>query len=151
MIGADGEQLGVVTPQEGIRIAQENELDLVEVAPSAIPPVCRIIDYSKFKYEQEKRAKEAKKKQKVTHLKEIKFYPKIGEHDYQVKLNHLKKFLGRGDKAKVTLYFRGREISHIDLGRRVLDRLASDLSDIAQMEASPKLEGRMLKLMFLPK
>lgn len=126
-------------------------MDLVEIAPAASPPVCRVMDYSKFKYEQEKRVKEAKKKQKVVHIKELKFNPKIEEHDYQVKLSHLQRFLKRGDKTKVSLYFRGREITHMDLGRKVLERLAKDLSEIAEMEAPPRLEGRTMKVMFIPK
>ncbi|MFH1853793.1 MAG: translation initiation factor IF-3 [Candidatus Omnitrophota bacterium] len=151
LIGPSGEQMGVVPTRDAMLKAQEVGLDLVEVAPQAIPPVCRIMDYSKYKYEQEKKAKEARKHQKIVHLKEIKFKPNIEEHDYQVKLHHLKRFLTRGDKAKVTMVFRGREMSHIDIGKRVLDRITSDLADVGEMEKPPLKEGRSLTLNFLPR
>ena len=144
VIGDSGEQLGVMTVQEALKRAEEAGFDLVEVAPTAAPPVCRIIDYSRYKYEQEKREKEARKKQKVVHIKELRLGPKIGEHDYQFKLRYLEDFLKRGDKVKVTMMFRGREMAHIDLGRKILDRLASDISAIGEIEEAPRLEGRII-------
>ncbi len=143
--------LGVVSIQEGVRRAQEAGLDLVEVAPNATPPVCRIIDFSRYKYDQEKKEKEARKKQRIVHIKELRFGPKIGEHDYQVKLNFLQDFLKRGDKVKVTMIFRGREMAHIDLGRKILDRIASDVSSIGEVEQSPGLEGRFMNMVIRPK
>jgi len=146
VIGENGDQLGVMQVQDALKKAAEAGLDLVEIAPSANPPVCRIMDYSKYKYEQEKKEKEAHKKQRIVHLKEIRFGPKIGEHDYQFKLRYLKDFLNRGDKVKVTMMFRGREMAHIDLGRKILDRVASDISAIGEIEESPSLEGRFLNM-----
>lgn len=151
LIGPSGEQMGIVSTRDALQKAQEVGLDLVEVASQAVPPVCRIMDYSKYKYEQEKKAKEARKHQRVMHLKEIKFKPNIEEHDYQVKLHHLKKFLTRGDKAKVTMIFRGREMSHIDIGKRVLDRVIVDLVEAGELEAPPKKEGRSITLNFMPR
>ena len=146
VIGENGEQLGVMQTLDALKSAEEAGLDLVEVAPTVTPPVCRIIDYSKYKYEQEKREKEARKKQKIVHIKEIRMGPKIGEHDYQFKLRFLEDFLKRGDKVKVTMMFRGREMAHIDLGRKVLDRLASDISTVGEVEQSPRLEGRIFSM-----
>ena len=146
VIGENGEQLGVMQTLDALKRAEEAGLDLVEVAPTVAPPVCRIIDYSKYKYEQEKREKEARKKQRIVHIKEIRMGPKIGEHDYQFKLRFLEDFLKRGDKVKVTMMFRGREMAHIDLGRKVLDRLASDISAVGEVEASPRLEGRIFSM-----
>jgi len=137
--------------QDAIKRAEEAGLDLVEVAPTATPPVCRIIDYSRYKYEQEKREKEARKKQKVVHIKELRMGPKIGEHDYQFKLRNLGDFLKRGDKVKVTMMFRGREMAHVDLGRKILDRLASDISAIGEIEESPRLEGRIIGMIIRAK
>ncbi|MFH0771228.1 MAG: translation initiation factor IF-3 [Candidatus Omnitrophota bacterium] len=151
VIGADGEQLGVMAPEEGLRLAQQSGLDLVEVASQAKPPVCRIMDFSKYKYEQEKKAKEAKKKQHATHIKEIRIKPKIGDHDYQVKLNFIKKFLGHGDKVKISLIFRGREMAHPELGTRILERLSGDIADIAQIEKPPLREGRAIIMVVAPK
>jgi translation initiation factor IF-3 len=151
VIGADGEQLGVMAPEEGLKLAQQAGLDLVEVAPMAKPPVCRIMDFSKYKYEQEKKEKEAKKKQHAIHIKEIRLKPKIGDHDYQVKLGFVKKFLERGDKVKVTLIFRGREMAHMELGTRVLDRLKTDIADVAQIEKPPLREGRAIIMIVGPK
>ncbi|MDP2942132.1 MAG: translation initiation factor IF-3 [Candidatus Omnitrophota bacterium] len=151
VIGADGEQLGVMAPEEGLKLAQQAELDLVEVAPQAKPPVCRIMDFSKYKYEQEKKEKEAKKKQHATHIKEIRLKPKIGDHDYQVKLGFVKKFLARGDKVKVTLIFRGREMAHMELGTRVLERLKADIAEVAQIEKPPLREGRAIIMIVGPK
>jgi translation initiation factor IF-3 len=121
------------------------------VAPNVNPPVCRIMDYSKFKYEQEKREREAKKKQHVTHLKEIKIGPKIGEHDYKVKLNHLERFLKRGDKVKVTMRFRGREMQHIDLGKNILKRVSEDASSFGMEEKPARLEGRIITMVLGPR
>ncbi|MBN1354011.1 MAG: translation initiation factor IF-3 [Candidatus Omnitrophica bacterium] len=151
LIDKDGNQLGVTNLYDAIKMAQEAGLDLVEVAPNVNPPVCRILDYSKFKYEQEKREREAKKKQHVMHVKELKIGPMIEEHDYQVKLNHLKRFLERGDKVKVSMRFRGRQMEHIDLGRNVLDRLIKDSLEAGEVEKTPSLEGRMMTMAFAPK
>lgn len=137
--------------QDGLKKAEEAGLDLVEVAPTAVPPVCRIIDYSRYKYEQEKREKEARKKQKVVHIKEIRLGPKIGEHDYQFKVRNLEEFLKRGDKVKVTMMFKGREMAHIDLGRKILDRLSSEISSIGEIEESPRLEGRFINMVIRAK
>jgi len=124
---------------------------LVEVAPNVEPPVCKIMDYSKYKYEQEKKDREAKKKQHIVHIKEIKMSPKIEEHDYQTKLHHLKRFLERKDRAKVTMYFRGREMAHMDIGRGILDRLIKDLKDVGEPEEGARLEGKLLILKLVPK
>ena len=140
----------MATP-DALKRAEEAGLDLVEVAPTANPPVCRIIDYSKYKYEQEKQEKEAKKKQKIVHIKEIRLGPKIGEHDYQFKLKNLTEFLKRGDKVKVTMMFRGREMAHVDLGRKILDRLSSDISQIGEIEESPRMEGRFINMVIRAK
>ena len=150
VIGEEGAQLGVMSPQEALRIAREQGLDLVEVAPTANPPVCRIMDFNKFRYEQAKREREAKRKHHAAKLKEMKFKPHIEAHDYQVKLQKLKRFLTRGDKAKVTMVFRGRELGHLELGRRVLDRLTVDLESIGRIEHEPVLEGRFMTMVFAP-
>ena len=146
MIGEHGDQLGVMSVQDGVKKAEEAGLDLVEIAPTANPPVCRIMDHSRFKYEQEKKEKEARKKQKVVHIKEIRLGPKIGEHDYQFKVNHLIEFLKKGDKVKVTMIFRGREMAHVDLGRKILEKLSSDISGIGEIEEAPKMEGRFINM-----
>ena len=151
VVGEDGEQLGVMTVPDAVKKAEEAGLDLVEVAPTAVPPVCRIIDYSKYKYEQEKREKEARKKQKIVHIKEIRLGPKIGEHDYQFKLRNLEDFLKRGDKVKVSMMFRGREMTHMDLGRKILDRVSSDISQIGEIEERPRLEGRVITMVIRAK
>lgn len=151
MIDHEGKQLGIMSPQEGLTIAKTVQLDLVEVAPTVTPPVCRIMDYSKYKYEQEKKEREAKKKQHIVHLKEIKMGPNIEEHDYQVKLNHLRKFLERGDKTKVTIWFRGRQMAHTDKGRVILNRVARELSGISEIEDSPKLDGRRMLMVLKAK
>lgn len=132
-------------------MAKESGLDLVEVAPKASPPVCRIMNFSKYKYEQEKKERLAHKKQRVIHIKEIKLKPNIEENDYQVKLRHLKKFLERGDKAKVTLIFRGREMAHTDIGIKLMNKLMKDLSEIAEPERIPTLENKMMILILNPK
>lgn len=151
LIGPDGEQMGVVPTSEALAKAQEIGLDLVEVAPTATPPVCRIMNYSKYKYEQEKKEKEARKHQHIMHLKEIKMKPNIEEHDYQVKLFHIKRFLSRGDKVKLTMTFRGREISHIDIGKKVIDRVISDTVDLGEIENGPVQEGKDIIVNFIPK
>ena len=150
VIGADGAQLGVMAPGEALRLAQERGLDLVEVAPQSSPPVCRILDFNKFRYEERRREREAKRKHHVTKLKEIKFRPRIEEHDYQVKLGMLKRFLTRGDQTKVTMVYRGREMAHTELGRRVLDRLSGDLKTISKVERTPLLDGRFMTMVFGP-
>ena len=151
VVGEAGEQLGVLATAEAIKRAEEAGLDLVEVAPTAVPPVCRIMDYSKYKYEQEKREKEARKKQKIVHLKEIRLSPKIGEHDYQFKLRNLEDFLKRGDKVKITMMFKGREMAHVDLGRKILDRLSSDISQIGEIEEPARQEGRFINMVIRAK
>ncbi|MGF7186760.1 translation initiation factor IF-3 [Desulfitispora alkaliphila] len=140
-----------MTSKEGLRIAQEKNLDLVEVSPSAKPPVCRVMDYGKHKYEQSKRDRDAKKKQKVINVKEVKLRPSIEEHDFQVKAKNAEKFLKSGDKVKVTIMFRGREISHADIGRELCNKLALQLKDIAAVERYPKVEGRNMIMILAPK
>ena len=150
-VGEAGEQLGVLATPDALKRAEEAGLDLVEVAPTAVPPVCRIMDYSKYKYEQEKREKEARKKQKIVHLKEIRLSPKIGEHDYLFKLRNLEDFLKRGDKVKITMMFKGREMAHVDLGRKVLDRLSSDISQVGEIEEPARQEGRFINMVIRAK
>lgn len=151
VVDEEGRQVGVLPVYEAIKRAQEVGLDLVEVAPDANPPVARIMDFSKFKYEQEKKEREAKKKQHVIHTKEIKMGPKIEAHDYQFKMKHIEDFLKRGDKVKVTMMFRGREMMHVDIGRNVLNKLASDLSAVGELETGPTMEGRIMGMVFRPK
>lgn len=151
VVDQDGKQAGVLPLEVALRMASDAGLDLVEVAPEAKPPVARIMDYSKYKYEQEKKEREAKKKQHVIHIKEIKIGPKIEEHDYQVKLNHLERFLKKGDKTKITMMFRGREMAHVDLGKKVLERLSGDIAAVGELEMGPKLEGRFLTMVVKPK
>lgn len=140
-----------MSSDEALAMAQEQGYDLVEVAPKSSPPVCRIMDYGKYKYEQSKRAKEAKKHQHVTHVKEMKFRPKTEDHDYQFKLKHVISFLESGDKVKATVRFRGREMTHIELGRRILEKIIEDTKDIASVEQQPKLEGRNMTLVVAPR
>ena len=149
-MGADGSQIGIVSTQEALRQAQELDLDLVEVAPQANPPVARIMDYGKFKYERDIRQKEARKKQVRVEVKEIKFRPKIDRHDYDTKKGHVIRFLSAGARVKVTIMFRGREMAHTDLGRRILDRLVEDLGDTAVVEAQPKQDGRNMVMVIGP-
>lgn len=137
--------------RDALRLAQEQELDLVEVAPTAKPPVCRIMDYGKFKYEQSKREKEAKKKQKIVSIKEMKFRPNIEEHDKVVKTKNIIKFLNEGDKVKVTMMFRGRELAHTPLGKQILEEVAQELQEISNIERHPKLEGRNMIMILTPK
>jgi translation initiation factor IF-3 len=144
-------QLGIMTPEQALAIAQQRDLDLVEVAPSANPPVCRIMNYGKFQYQKSKRAHEAKKHQKQVVLKEVKFRPRTEEHDFQFKKNHIVRFLAEGNKAKATVVFRGREMTHQEIGRRLMDRLVEEIQDVADMERPPKMEGYALVAIFMPK
>ncbi len=151
MIGANGDQVGILSLAEALQMASDAEMDLVEVSPTAEPPVCRIMDYGKFLFEQNKKAHSAKKKQKQIQIKEVKFRPGTEEADYQVKLRNLVRFLTEGDKAKVTLRFRGREMAHTELGRRLLDRLVSDLAELGTVEQHPSMEGRQMVMVISPK
>ena len=151
LIDADGEQVGLVPIIEGLEMAEESGLDLVEVSPNASPPVCKILDYGKYKYEAQKKANEARKKQKTIDVKEIKMRPGIEEHDYQVKMRSVRKFLDHGDKVKMTIRFRGREMAHQDLGMRVLDRVRDDLEEFVKIEQFPKTEGRLMTMVVVPK
>ena len=151
VIGADGSQLGIMDVESALGIAQEAGLDLVEVAPMARPPVARIMDYGKFKFEQAKMARQAKKKQHVILLKEVKFRPGIDEHDFETKTRHARRFLEEGNKVKVTLMFRGRQIAHPELGKQVVDRVAQLLADIAKIESDARLEGKAMTMILTPK
>ena len=151
LIGVDGEQLGVVSLQQAMALAEENEIDLVEIAPTAQPPVCRLMDYGKFKYRESKKKHEAKLKQKQIQVKEIKFRPGTDEGDYQVKLRNLIRFLQDGDKTKITLRFRGREMTHQEIGMRLLERIRDELADVSVVEHMPKLEGRQMIMVLAPK
>jgi translation initiation factor IF-3 len=151
VIAADGSQAGVMSRYDALQMASAAELDLVEVSPTAEPPVVRIMDYGKFLFEQNKKAHSAKRKQKQIQVKEVKFRPGTGEADYQIKLRNLTRFLTEGDKAKVTLRFRGREMVHQDLGRKLLDRVSSDLAPHAVVEQNPLLEGKQMVMVFAPK
>ena len=151
VIAADGAQLGIMEVDAALAQAIEQGLDLVEVAPMARPPVARIMDYGKFKFEQAKMARQAKKKQHVIHLKEVKFRPGIDEHDFLTKTRHAREFLGEGNKVKVTLMFRGRQIAHPELGREVVNRVATELSDVAKIEADAKFEGKFMTMILAPK
>jgi translation initiation factor IF-3 len=151
LVGVEGEQLGIVSSAEALRIADEAELDLVEIAPMAEPPVCRIMDYGKFKYAESKKQHEAKLKQKQIQIKEIKFRPGTDEGDYQIKLRNLIKFLGEGDKTKITLRFRGREMAHQQLGMNLMERVKADLEEHGNVEQFPKMEGRQMVMVLAPK
>ena len=151
VIGADGEQVGVMSRFDALELAASQELDLIEVSPMAEPPVCRIIDFGKFQFEQNKKAALAKKKQKQIQIKEVKFRPGTEEGDYQVKLRNLIRFLEEGDKAKVTMRFRGREMAHQEVGRELLGRVQNDLAPYATVEQNPLMEGRQMVMMFGPK
>ncbi|MFC4338565.1 MULTISPECIES: translation initiation factor IF-3 [Cupriavidus] len=151
LVGVDNEQLGIVKFMDALRLAEDKDLDLVEIAPNATPPVARIMDYGKFKYEEAKRAHEAKLKQKIIQVKEVKFRPGTDDGDYNVKLRNLKRFLEDGDKTKITLRFRGREMAHQEIGVRVLERLKADLEEIGQVEQMPKMEGRQMVMVIAPK
>jgi translation initiation factor IF-3 len=150
VIDEDGEQLGILEVNEARNLAEERGLDLVEVAPNARPPVCKIMDYGKYKYEQAKKEKEAKKKQHTVQVKEMKFRPKIDDHDYEFKVAHVREFLEKGDKAKLTIMFRGREMMHQEFGLAILERVIEDLEDIAVVEQEPKTEGRNMTMVLAP-
>ncbi|WP_096436032.1 translation initiation factor IF-3 [Alteribacter populi] len=150
LVGANGDQIGVKPKNEALEMAQNANLDLVMVAPNAKPPVCRIMDYGKFRYEQQKKEKEARKKQKVINVKEVRLSPNIEEHDFNTKLRNARKFLSKGDKVKAAIRFRGRAITHSQLGREVLERLAKQCEDISSIEAKPKMEGRSMFLVLAP-
>lgn len=150
LIGADGEQLGIVERNAALQMARDAGMDLVEVAATADPPVCRIMDYGRYKYEAQKKKQEAKKRQTVIQIKEIKLRPKTDEHDYQTKVGHVRRFIEGGDRCKVTIFFRGREIVHKDRGQTMLDRVVEDTKDIAKVEQEPRAEGRTLHMMLAP-
>lgn len=151
VIGAEGEQLGILQRNEAIAMAREIGCDLMEVSSNATPPVCRIMDYGKFKYEQQKKKQDAKKRQAVVQVKEIKVRPKTDEHDYETKLKHIRSFLEDGDRCKVTVFFRGREIVHKDRGIEILERIVKDLEDVGKVEQEPRAEGRTLQMLVVPK
>ncbi|MEM7650717.1 MAG: translation initiation factor IF-3 [Pseudomonadota bacterium] len=144
LVDEDGEMIGVVSVEEGIKKADEAGLDLVEVSPNAKPPVCKILDYGKYKYEEQKKASEARKKQKTVDVKEVKIRPGIEEHDYQVKMRNARKFLENGDKVKVTMRFRGREMAHQDIGFDLIKRMIEELADVGKVDLEPKMEGRQI-------
>jgi translation initiation factor IF-3 len=139
-----GQQLGIMPPPQALILARQKGLDLVEISPTAVPPVCRIMDYGKYQYQEQKRAREAKRHQKVIEVKEIKFRPKVDEHDYQFKKNHIERFIEDGDKVKATIFFRGREMAHPEIGHRILMRLIQDLADVAVAETMPRQEGNQM-------
>jgi len=151
VVDADGEMVGVISVQEGIELALEAGLDLVEVSPNADPPVCKILDYGKFKYEEQKKRNEARKKQKVIEVKEIKMRPGIDIHDYEVKMRNARRFLDHGDKVKFTIRFRGREMAHQELGMKVLDRIRGELEELTKVEQFPRIEGRLMVMVVAPK
>ncbi|MEZ5647840.1 MAG: translation initiation factor IF-3 [Alphaproteobacteria bacterium] len=151
VIGADGEMIGVMTVREAMVLADQAGLDLVEISPNAEPPVCKILDYGKYKYEEQKRRNEARKKQKVIEIKEIKMRPTIDDHDYDVKMKAIHKFLAEGDKVKITLRFRGREMANQALGMKLMDRVQADTADAAKVEQSAKFEGRQMIMVIAPK
>jgi translation initiation factor IF-3 len=150
LVGPDGSQVGVVRLQDALRIARELDLDLVEVAPQAKPPVCRLLDYGKYRYEMALKAKEAKRKQAQVVVKEMKMRPKIDRHDYATKKGHIERFLNQGHKVKLTIMFRGREMAHTELGAKILDRLVGDLAELAHVETPAKLDGRNMTMVFAP-
>jgi len=150
LIGAEGENEGVVTPERAMELAADAGLDLVEISPNANPPVCKIMDFGKFKYEQQKRESEARKKQKTIEVKEVKFRPNTDTHDYEVKMRNVFKFLENGDKVKITMRFRGREMAHQNLGRDLLERVAEDVTELGKVENMPKMEGRQMVMMIGP-
>ncbi len=151
VIDDEGKQVGILPPYEALRMAREKNLDLVEISPTAQPPVCRIMDYGKFLYEQEKRDRAAKKHQKTITIKEVKFRINVDEHDYEFKKNHVLRFLEEGDKVKATIFFRGREMTHTNLGRQILDRLIKDIGDKGIVEFRPRMEGNTLHAILAPK
>ena len=151
LIGEDGEQLGIMSAREAMKIAQEAELDLVKIAPAAKPPVCKIIDYGKYKYEQARKEKEAKKKQKTVEVKEVRLSPNIDTNDLNTKINNAKKFISKGNKVKVTLRFRGREMAHVQQSKHILDDFAETLADVAVVEKPAKMEGRAMSMVLAEK
>ena len=152
LVGIEGEPIGIVSITEAMRLAEENEIDLVEIAPTAKPPICRLMDYGKFKYRESKKAHEAKLKQKQIQVKEVKFRPGTDEGDYAIKMRNLRRFIEEdGDKGKVTLRYRGREITHQDIGMRLLERIRDELADVSVVEHMPKLEGRQMIMVLAPK
>ncbi len=150
-MGIENEPLGIVPTREALRMAEEADVDLVEIAPTAQPPVARLMDYGKFKYQEQKRAHEARLKQKIIQVKEVKFRPGTDDNDYAVKMRNLQRFLEEGDKAKITLRFRGREMAHQEFGVRLLERIRTDLEAVGQVESMPKLEGRQMIMIIAPK
>lgn len=150
LIDENGDNVGVVPPERGVEMAEEVGLDLVEISPGASPPVCKIMDLGKFKYEQQKKAAEAKKKQKTIEIKEVKFRPNIDTHDYDVKMRSVQKFLNEGDKVKVTLRFRGREMAHQEIGRELLERIADDVEGLGKVESMPRMENRQMTMVVAP-
>ena len=151
LIGEDGEQLGIMSAREAMKIAQQAELDLVKIAPAAKPPVCKIIDYGKYKYEQARKEKEAKKKQKTVEVKEVRLSPNIDTNDLNTKINNAKKFISKGNKVKVTLRFRGREMAHVQQSKHILDDFAETLADVAVVEKPAKMEGRAMSMVLAEK
>ena len=151
VINEDGVQIGVINKDEAIRMAMEQALDLVEVSPNTNPPVCKIMDYGKYKYRLSKKSQLARKKQKVFQVKEVKLRPKTDEHDYQFKVKHIHRFIGDGNKVKITIMFRGRELAHLDLGKRILTRIQEEITEIAIVEQEPKLEGKNMNMVIAPK
>jgi translation initiation factor IF-3 len=150
LIGMDGEIIGVMSGREALKLAEEADTDLVEISPNATPPVCRLMDYGKFKFQEQKKAAEARAKQKVIQVKEIKFRPGTDENDYQVKMRNIKRFIADGDKVKITLRFRGREMAHQEIGMRQLERVRDEMGEMIQVESMPKLEGRQMVMMIAP-
>jgi translation initiation factor IF-3 len=151
VIDDTGQQLGIMPPPQALALARAKALDLVEISPTAVPPVCRIMDFGKYQYEQQKRTRAAKKHQKVIEVKEIKFRPKVDEHDYQFKKKHIERFLEDGDKVKATIFFRGREMAHPEIGRRILERLINELADVAIAETMPRQEGNQMHVILSQK
>ena len=151
LIDEDGEQKGIVSLQEALDYAQKADLDLVEMAPDAKPPVCKIIDYNKFKYQQEKKTRQSKKSHKNVHVKEIKIRPKIGEHDLRVKINHIREFLEHGDRVKITMIFRGRERAHTDLGKLILDNIKEEFKELSTIEQLARMQGSSMTMVLVPK
>jgi translation initiation factor IF-3 len=151
VIDETGQQLGIMAPPQALAIAKQKGLDLVEISPTAVPPVCRIMDFGKYQYQEQKRSREAKKHQRVIEVKEIKFRPKVDEHDYQFKKKHIERFLSEGDKVKATIFFRGREMAHPDIGQRILERLMNELADVAMPETNPRMEGNQMHVILSQK
>jgi translation initiation factor IF-3 len=151
VIDENGQQLGIMAPAQAVAIARQRGLDLVEVSPTAVPPVCRITDYGKYQYTEQKRARQARKHQKTILVKEIKFRPKVDEHDYDFKKKHIERFIEDGDKVKAVIFFRGREIAHPEIGRRILERLISEVSEVAVAENMPRMEGNSMHVILGPR